>query len=86
MKIDLDSKYSIKTDENNFVLIETKIKGNESKKAGEVYESTVGYYGTLEQCLKGYVKNYLRKNEDISNIKELISSINLLNETIKRVK
>ena len=85
MRIDLDNVYSIKSDENNFILIENRVKGKDSANAGEAYEVSVGYYGSLSSALNGYVKNYLRKNEDISNIEELIEAINKLHTTISKL-
>lgn len=85
MRIDLDNVYSIKSDENNFILVENRVKGKDSINAGEAYEVSVGYYGSLSSALNGYVKNYLRKNEDISNIEELIEAINELHTTINKL-
>ena len=85
MRIDLDNVYSIKSDENSFILIENRVKGKDSANAGEAYEVSVGYYGTLPAALNGYVKNYLRKNEDISNIQELIEAVNELHTTISKL-
>ncbi len=85
MRIDLNNVYSIKSDENNFILIENRVKGKDSANVGEAYEVSVGYYGTLPTALNGYVKNYLRKNEDISNIEELIEAINELHTTISKL-
>ena len=85
MRIDLDNVYSIKSDENNFILVENRVKGKDSANAGEAYEVSVGYYGTLPAALNGYVKNYLRKNEDISNIEELIEAVNELYTTISKL-
>ena len=85
MRIDLDNVYSIKSDENNFILVENRVKGKDSANVGEAYEVSVGYYGTLPVALNGYVKNYLRKNEDISNIEELIEAINELHTTISKL-
>ena len=85
MRIDLDSVYSIKSDENNFILVENRVKGKDSVNVGEAYEVSIGYYGSLQAALSGYIKNYLRKNEDISNIEELIEAVNELHTTISKL-
>lgn len=85
MRIDLDNVYSIKSDENNFILVENKVKGKDSANVGEAYEVSIGYYGSLQAALNGYVRNYLRKNEDISNIRELIEAVNELHTTISKI-
>lgn len=85
MRIDLDNVYSIKSDENNFILVENKVKGKDSVNVGEAYEVSSGYYGSLQAALNGYVRNYLRKNEDISNIRELIEAVNELHTTISKI-
>lgn len=85
MRIDLDSVYSIKSDENNFILVENRVKGKDSVNVGELYEVSIGYYGSLPAALSGYIKNYLRKNEDISNIEELIEAVNELHTTISKL-
>lgn len=85
MRIDLDNVYSIKSDENNFILVENRVKGKDSVNVGEAYEVSIGYYGSLQAALNGYVKNYLRKNEDISNIQELIEAVNELHTTISKL-
>lgn len=85
MRIDLDNVYSIKSDENNFILVENRVKGKDSVNVGEAYEVSIGYYSSLPASLSGYIKNYLRKNEDISNIEELIEAVNELHTTISKL-
>lgn len=86
MRVMLDDKYGIGSDENNFVLFEVKVKGKDSKDVGGVYDVTIGYYGNLEQALQGYVRNSLRKDNDINHLKELVNAIDKLNKTIKDIR
>lgn len=58
----LDDVYRIKNDENNFTLVEVRIRGEKAKNAGEEREVTVGYYGNLKAALEGYVRNSLRSD------------------------
>lgn len=66
----LDEKYRIKNDENNFTLVEVRIRGEQAKNAGEEREVAIGYYGNLKAALEGYVRNSLRTElpEDIQPI------------------
>ena len=86
MRVMLDERYGIGSDENSFVLFEVKVKGKDSKDVGGVYDVTIGYYGSLEQALQGYVRNSLRRNDEINHLKELVNAIDKLNKTIKDIK
>lgn len=86
MRVMLDDKYGIGSDENNFVLFEVKVKGKDSKDVGGVYDVIIGYYGNLEQTLQGYVRNSLRRDNDINHLKELVNAIDKLNKTIKDIR
>jgi hypothetical protein len=73
----LDEQYSILNDENNFKLIEHKIKGEKAKNIGEGREVVQGYYGTLEAALTGYIKHSTRSDlpEDIQALSDKLDSI-----------
>jgi len=86
VEIDLDEQFIIKTDENNFMLCEKKKRGKDSKKEGEEYHSTLGYYGDLKYTLRAYIKHSLRRNEAKANIKGLEVLLEELNQTIKGIK
>ena len=47
---------------------------------------TIGYYGNLEQALQGYVRNSLRRDNDINHLRELVNAIDKLNKTIKDIR
>lgn len=85
MKIMIDDTYGICSDENNYILFELKIKGEKSKNVGEVVESNVGYYGTLQQALKGYARVSTRQpNQD--GYKELLQKLDNIEQAILKVK
>ena len=85
MKIMIDDTYGICSDENNYVLFEMKTKTEKSKSAGEQVESNVGYYGTIQQALKGYAKISTRQpNQD--GYKELLQKLDAIEQAILKVK
>ena len=85
MKIMIDDIYGICSDENNYILFEMKTKGEKSKNVGEVVESNVGYYGTIQQALKGYAKISTRQpNQD--GYKELLQKLDAIEQAILKVK
>ena len=80
--IKLDDKYFITVDSNNFKLCEIRIAGDDSKNPGGEREAIIGFYGTLDYCLKGYVNLSLR-SELPENIEELILKLDTLKKTIE---
>ena len=56
MKIMIDDIYGICSDENNYILFELKTRGEKAKNVGEVVESNVGYYGTIQAALSGMLR------------------------------
>ena len=67
MKLQLDN-YTIISDAYNFILLETKMKGSKP------YETTLGYYGTLEATLEGCLKYRLRSST-ATDLKQVIALI-----------
>ena len=82
MKADLDGQFSFRTDENNFILYEICFYGKDSKKQGETFEKVHGYYGTLEQCLKGYLRYSLLKDENCDNVEMILLKIESIQKSI----
>ena len=84
MEYKLDKNFSLTTDEHNFTLNKIRVKGEESENAGEEYYSAIGYYGTLEMCLKGYLKHSLRKDSDgVKNVNMLLNKLEEVNKNIE---
>jgi hypothetical protein len=73
----IDEVYSIENDESNFKLVETRIKGEKSKDAGDIRIVVLGYYGYLDAALKGYMKYALRHDlpEDSKLVLEKLGEI-----------
>lgn len=88
--VKLSDKYYIDADTNCYTLLEkTIVQDKESKNYGQEKFKDLGYYVSLESCLKGYIKtvtrNYIKTNsisteELINEVKkqtEFIESLNL---------
>ena len=85
MYIKLDENYIIKSDENNYILSELKVASESAKNAGEIVEKTIGYYGTIQQALRGYAKISTRQpNQD--GYKELLQKLDAIEQAILKVK
>lgn len=64
--ISLDQDYYIDVDPLNFILKERKsVKVGENK--GKQYESTIGYFGSLESALDEYVTRQIKSGIQASN-------------------
>lgn len=85
MKIMIDDIYGICSDENNYILFELKTRGEKAKNVGEQVEANIGYYGTIQQALKGYAKISTRQpNQD--GYKELLQKLDAIEQAILKVK
>lgn len=85
MRIELTDNWVIQTDENNFALLNIRIV-QEGENAGNTYEVSLGYYGTLEASLKGFIKHSLRKDQDTVALKKVVAKIEELYSFIKGIK
>ena len=93
MYLELDEEFVVKTlDPNNLGLCQKVVRKNKDTK--EDYEDlkVIGYYGTLEVALKGYLKYKIRFSEvdTADRLIELIENVNktisALPEAIKKLK
>ena len=75
--IRVTDKYGIDFDSDNYILVNIGVRGEKSKKKGEEFQRTVGYYTSLESVLEAIVrrteKDYLSK-EDMG----LVDAINIV--------
>lgn len=75
--------FTIESDEQNYSLVRTIVKGKESKDAGGTYESTIGYYGTLQSAFKGYLKHSLRRNTGaVQTVEDLLKRLEVIEQKI----
>ena len=81
----IDDIYGICSDEANYILFRLKTRGEKAKNVGEVVESNIGYYGTIQSALKGYAKISTRQpNQD--GYKELLQKLDAIEQAILKVK
>lgn len=81
MNIKIDKNYSLKSDARNVMLVENKtIKEGDNK--GNPTEITLGYYGTIEGALKGYLRLKINLS-DATTIKGLLQDIESIKKTIE---
>ena len=86
MIIQLNDKLKVSGIPMNFVLEEKKIKGKESKNAGEEYWDTAGYYPDLESLICRLLQRGVEQSEceGIKNIiNEIKMSVRAITEQIK---
>ena len=77
MRLMIDEKFGISSDDNQFVLFELKVRGEAAKDAGAEFDSPLGYYGTLQASLKGYAK-YSVRHSDVKGLKELKAQLDAM--------
>lgn len=79
--------FSIKTnDALNIVLTRKYVSEHPKAKGEKEIERIVGYYGTLEQALRSYVKSAVFvEAEDAKGIQELFEALERIEKTVKQV-
>lgn len=83
MNIKIDNNYSLRSDLRNVILVENKII-QEGENKGKPTETTIGYYGTVEGALNGYLK--VKTNlSNATSIKELLDEIKSVKTIISEV-
>ncbi len=80
--MNIDEKYLINNDENNFRLAEIKVRGAEAKNPGEERLVVQGYYGDLSSALKGYLKYSLR-NDFPEGVDEIYNKLQEIEKNIE---
>lgn len=83
MNIRIDNDYKLTSDDRNVILAKVSI-GQSGKSEGEEIEKNIGYYGTIEQALNGYLRIQINTSEAMS-ISELKAEIREVKKTIERV-
>lgn len=63
MELQINNNYRIIADSMNVILQERKVYGEKSKDVGKEYWDNIGYYGSLESCLKGFKHHGIRTSE-----------------------
>lgn len=88
--IKVTDRFYINANSNCYVLQEkTKVQDLKSENYGKEIYKDLGYYTTLENCLKGILKTltreYTSRNEE-NTIKELLMQIKLQNDFLEGLK
>ena len=88
--VKVTDRFYINANSNCYVLQEkTKVQDPKSENYGKEIYKDLGYYTTLENCLKGILKTvtreYVSRNEE-NTIKELLMQIKLSNDFLKSLK
>lgn len=88
--VKVTDRFYITANTNCYTLQEkSTIKDVESQNYGKEVFRDIGYYTTIESCLKGILKTITREyvgKEDVNNIRELLQEIKLQNEYIQSLK
>lgn len=88
--IKITDRFYINANTNSYVLQEkTTVKDEQSKNYGQEIFKDLGYYTTLESCLKGFLKTITREyinKEEKNNLNELLEEVKKQNEFIESLK
>lgn len=83
MKIDINERYLIVSDENQFILQEKKtVEKADSKNIGQEYITNIGYFGKLESALNTWIDREIK----LSDAEGIPAIMKLLKELRKQVK
>ena len=83
--LNINDKFKIDADENQFILKELgTVQDKASKNYGEETQTTLGYYGTLEQAVLGLEKILQRRAIKIKDytLKEFVEAIRMIHEEV----
>ena len=88
--IKVTDRFYINADTRCYILQEkTTVKEQESKNYGKEIFNTLGYYTTIESCLKGILKTTTREyisKSDKNSINDLIKQIKSFEDYLKSLK
>lgn len=87
--VNVNGKFKIDADENQFILKEIgTVQDKESKNYGEETQTTLGYYGTLEQAILGLEKILQRRAIKVKDytLKEFVEEIRAIHEEVFNMK
>ena len=87
--VNVNGKFKIDADENQFILKEIgTVQDKESKNYGEETQTTLGYYGTLEQAILGLEKILQRRAIKVKDytLKEFVEEIRAIHEEVIHIK
>lgn len=82
MNIQIDDKYSLQTDQEQYILQERKEAGQTAKEPGKEYIVNIGYYMRLQAALNAYLERKVRGSK-AETITELLDDVHKARETIE---
>jgi len=74
--------FIITSDANQFVINRPHNPGDKSKQAGQTVDVALGYFSTLESCLKGLPRHICLRSEATS-LKEILTELKKYRELIE---
>ena len=83
MNIQIDSKYSLRSDQDQYILMEHKIAGDNSKEPGKEYTVNAGYYVRLKSALNAYLDKKI-KGSNATTINELLEDVHKARKCIEQ--
>ncbi len=81
MRLDINAKYCITSDERQYIINQKGVAGEKSDNPGEETLRPLGYFGTLNSCLKFMVNREILKS-DCTTFRELRGLVNSLHDEI----
>ena len=88
--IQVTKRFYIDANSNCYMLQEkTKVQDENSKNYGKEIFKDLGYYTTLESCIKGMLKTMTREyvsKDEVNTMKELQEQIKKTDELIRNMK
>lgn len=83
--LNINGKFKVDADENQFILKEVgTVQDEKSKNYGEETQTTLGYYGTLEQAILGLEKILQRRAIKVKDytLKEFVEELRAIHEEV----
>ena len=77
-------KFKILSDVTQFIIYEQRTTGEKAKNAGEVVDKVVGYFPTIESCLKVIPTKALLRS-DATTLKEAIDELKMYRNLILKL-
>ena len=88
--VKVTERFYITANTNYYTLQEkTKVKDENSENFGKEVFKDLGYYPTIESCIKGILKTVTREyvgKEEENSVKELLTQIKLQEEFLRSLK
>ena len=73
--IELNDKWRLLSDGNNWILEQKKIKGKKSKNEGVEFWETEGYFGTIGHAISFLIEREVRVTDNIIELSDKIEQL-----------